>query len=270
MNSLYNSINDINSNIDRHLGRDGTYFVHGCPDFIFFELQKELLRLRLQVEYHGAVRLFKSEDGGVSFPYYETIMTDKNINKIFNTYRWEVDDIDNTVEGGIYAVNVATKGTLPYNGYGLLFVRRIYDWIYQDLYYTFAHGIFHYHRKRINQDNWSDWFKYLGSSDLTEHPYIHRVYIDNEYVKVDISYCIHLNVCYVMLRNLMAKKIADPVLVYDGFPRAHMDNHLDFLNKYTGNWFGSMWLDENTTNLYCRFRKIDDSCWVSFSYPVRS
>ena len=179
------------------------------------------------------------------------------------------DNIDNVVTGGIYAVNPDTKGSLPYSSYGLLFVRRIYDWIYQDLYYTSSDQLWHYHRKRINEDPWSAWFKYITDSNL-QPTVINRINIDNEYLSVSLTWCVHLNICYVTLLGLTAKQIADPVVIYNELPKAHMSSHLDFLNKGTGNWFGSGWLDENTSILYCRFRKVDSFGWLSFSYPVRS
>ena len=269
VNNLQTQINAVNSNIDTHLQRDGTFYVAGCPDFVFLELQKELLRLRLQIEHHGEVRLWKSEDGGVSFPSYTTLVTKNTVNDIFNTYISEVTDIDTIEVGGVYAVNVSTQGTLPCVGYGLLFVKRIYEWIYQDLYYTFENGMHHYHRKKINDGVWTKWFQYISTSDL-EPQKINSINIDNEYLSVTLNWCVHLNVCYVTLSAFTSKQTADPVMIYNGLPKAHMASHIDFFNKATGNWFGSGWLNENTNILYCRLLKVDSLGWVHFSYPVRS
>lgn len=75
---LKKQLDEQNKNIDRHLDKNGTYFLAGCPDFIFLELQKELLRLRLQIEHFGEVRLYKSEDGGSTFPTFKTLVTNSD------------------------------------------------------------------------------------------------------------------------------------------------------------------------------------------------
>ena len=115
----------------------------------------------------------------------------------------------------------------------------------------------------------TNWSTHLTNSDLQPQK-INTVNIDNEYLSVTLNWCVHLNICYVTLYGLTAKQIADPIVLYNELPKAHMASHLDFFNKATGNWFGSGWLDENTSILYCRFRKLDAFGWLSFSYPVRS
>lgn len=101
-----------------------------------------------------------------SWTEWDKYTSDKDMDKIFNTYLSEVKNIDSNVNGGIYTVNAATQGNLPYSGYGLLFVKRIYDWIYQDLYYTFEDNLYHYHRKKINEGTWTKWSKYISNKDL--------------------------------------------------------------------------------------------------------
>lgn len=92
----------------------------------------------------------------------------KNINNLFNKPTCEVINIDDIVIGGIYVVNTSTTGTLPRVGYGLLFVKRVYDWIYQDLYYTFEDGLHHHHRKRINTGDWTPWYSYASTKNVGE------------------------------------------------------------------------------------------------------
>lgn len=122
----------------------------------------------------------------------------------------------------------------------------------------------------INYDRSWFWNRMVTNSDLTRSEKINTVNIDNEYLSVTVNWCVRLNVCYVTLYNLTAKQVFDPIVIYDQFPKAHVGNHLDFFNKATGNWFGSGWLDDGTSVLYCRLRKIDNFGWLSFSYPVRS
>lgn len=122
----------------------------------------------------------------------------------------------------------------------------------------------------INYDRSWFWNRMVTNSDLTRSEKINTVNIDNEYLSVTVNWCVRLNVCYVTLYNLTAKQVFDPIVIYDQFPKAHVGNHLDFFNKGTGNWFGSGWLDDGTSILYCRLRKIDNFGWLSFSYPVRS
>ena len=119
-------------------------------------------------------------------------------------------------------------------------------------------------------DKTFEWDKVITNSDLIRSEKINTVNIDNEYLSVTVNWCVRLNVCYVTLYNLTAKQVFDPIVIYDQLPKAHVGNHLDFFNKSTGNWFGSGWLDDGTSVLYCRLGKIDNFAWLSFSYPVRS
>ena len=91
--ALQEQITEQNKNIDNHLQKDGTFYVAGNPDFVFLELQKELLRLRLQIEHHGDVRLWKSEDGGISFPTFKTLITNSDFKKVTCTVDAIADQI---------------------------------------------------------------------------------------------------------------------------------------------------------------------------------
>ena len=102
--------------------------------------------------------------------------SNNNINNIFNTMV-TADNVDELLQGGIYIVDLNTKGTLPFQSYGFLFVRRAATWIYQDIYYTSADKAWHYHRKKINNDPWTNWFSYITNSDLTQYLSI------NQYMK---------------------------------------------------------------------------------------
>ena len=90
---LKKQLDEQNKNIDNHLQKDGTFYVAGNPDFVFLELQKELLRLRLQIEHHGDVRLWKSEDGGISFPTFKTLITNSDFKKVTCTVDAIADQI---------------------------------------------------------------------------------------------------------------------------------------------------------------------------------
>ena len=65
----------VNSNINKHLQMNGIFYLAGNGEFAFLEQQLGDIRVRLQIEAKGALKVYRSTDGGVTFPQVETIFS---------------------------------------------------------------------------------------------------------------------------------------------------------------------------------------------------
>lgn len=182
------------------------------------------------------------------------------------------------VTGGLYAVNTATKGTLPLEGgYALLFVKKIYDWIYQDIYYTSEDRLNHYQRKRINDGSWSNWFQYITNSDIDIQNNTDKVLISITKDNVEVNepsntfYIIRNDYCFVSLSAVkMLSKAGGEALRNMPTPvgRVNFCLHQAGLDSKPIIWGciepfnGIMYFNDIEESL------IGLSGWCSFCYPI--
>lgn len=65
----------LKNDISKHLNANGAFYISGNSEFAFLEQQSGDIRVRLQLESGGALKIYRSTDRGNTFPQIETVFS---------------------------------------------------------------------------------------------------------------------------------------------------------------------------------------------------